>query len=60
MLIPGRRTLLITPFAALAMAMAGTPAMAASNAQSSGKKPDLTSTDRGAKPAGAGTGRRIR
>ena len=60
MLIPGRKTLLITPFAALAVATAGAPAMAAGKGQSTGKKPDLTSTDRGGKPAGAGTGRRIR
>jgi hypothetical protein len=60
MLIPGRRTLLITPLAALAVATAGTPALAAGKSQSSGKKPDVTGTDPGGKPAGAGTGRRIR
>ena len=61
MLIHGRRNLLVTPVATLAVALAGVPATAlAAGGKSSGKKPDVTSTDRGGKPAGAGTGRRIR
>jgi hypothetical protein len=54
MLNLGRRTLLIVPLAALAVAVPAAPAVAGQ-----GKSPDVTGATHG-KPAGAGTGRRIR
>ena len=62
MLIPGRRTLLITPIAALAVAISPGTALAGSGdkAQTYGKKSTTSGADRGGKPAGGGSGRRIR
>jgi uncharacterized membrane protein YgcG len=61
--VPRRRTLLITPLAALAVATAGAPAMALAGGGKSGDRPQSSgkSTDRGGgKSAGGGTGHRIR
>ena len=70
MLIPGRRTLigrshrklLLTPVVALAVAAAAAPATALAGGGSARSfcKKTATTVDRGGKPAGAGTGHRIR
>jgi hypothetical protein len=62
MLTRGRRTLLITPVAALAVALSPATALAGSGdkTQTYGKKSATPGTDHGGKPAGGGSGRRIR
>jgi hypothetical protein len=64
MLTRGRTTLLTTSITALAVAAAGAPATAlaarSGDKPAYGKKSDTAGSDHGGKPAGAGTGRRIR